>query len=58
MKFLANLGRYNKALVPLTMAVVYFLNSRYGVEIPLDEATANTIWMTVGAFLTFLIPNK
>lgn len=56
-KTLLFLSRYNKALVPLTMALVYFLNTKYGVKIPLDEQTANTIWMTVGAFITFLVPN-
>ena len=57
MKILRWLARYNKALVPLTMAIVYYLNSRYGWTIPLDETSANTIWMTIGAFITYLVPN-
>lgn len=57
MKFLRWLTQYNKALVALTMAVVYFLNSKYGIVIPLDETTANTLWLTISAFITFLVPN-
>lgn len=58
MKFISWIAQYNKALIPLTMTIVYFLNSRYGIEIPLDETSVTVIWMTIGTFLTWLVPNK
>lgn len=58
MKLLSWLAQYNKALVPLTMGVIYFLNAHYGVEIPLGEAEVVLIWTAITSFLTFLIPNK
>ena len=49
--------KYNKALVPLTMGVIYFLNATYGWDIPLDETSVMVIWTAITSMLTWLIPN-
>lgn len=58
MKFLNWIAQYNKALVPVTMAVVYYLNTKYGIDIPIKESDAVIIWMTISGFITWAVPNK
>ena len=58
MKFLNWIAQYNKALVPVTMAVVYYLNTKYGIDIPIKESDAAIIWMTISGFITWVVPNK
>lgn len=57
MKIINWLSQYNKAFVPLFMAIIYFVNAHYGVEVPLDEVTVTLVWGAVTSFLTWLIPN-
>jgi len=58
MKFLNWIAQYNKALVPVTMAVVYYLNTKYGIDIPIKESDAVVIWMTISGIITWAVPNK
>lgn len=51
------LSQYNKALVPLTMAIVYWVNAKYGVELPIDETSVMILWGTIGSLVTFAVPN-
>jgi hypothetical protein len=57
MKFVKWLTQYNKFLVALTMAMIYFLQDHYQVTLPIDEDTAASFWMFVSAILTFAVPN-
>ena len=57
MYFLRWLTQYNKFLVALTMALVYFFQDHYGVVLPVDETTAAGFWMFVSAVLTYAVPN-
>ncbi len=50
--------KFNKAWVALLMAGVYFLNTKYGVAIPLNEAEANLVVGLVTSFLVWAVPNK
>lgn len=52
------LAQYNKAFVPLIMALIYFLNAQFGIEIPLDESTVVILIGVITSFITWLIPNK
>ena len=52
------LTKYNKAMVPITMAIVYILKTKYGITIPLTEADAAMIWGVITGFMTWLIPNR
>ena len=58
MKFIKWLTQYNKFLVALTMAAVFFINQNYGVDLGISETEAASFWMFISAILTFLIPNK
>lgn len=58
MKIINFLAQYNKALVPLVMAGVYFLNATYGFEIPLKESDVMVVFGVVTSVLTWLVPNK
>lgn len=51
------ISRYNKAIVPLVMGLLYFLNTYFGIQLPVDEQTANTIFIFVTSFFTYLVPN-
>jgi hypothetical protein len=57
MQILLWLLQYNKAFAAFTMTIVYFLNAKYGIEIPLDETSAGIIWSVVAGFITWLVPN-
>lgn len=48
-----NILQYTKALVPACMAVIYFLNSYFKIEIPLGEGEV----MMIITFLVWLLPN-
>lgn len=52
------LAQYNKALVPLAMALIYFLNTTYGIEIPLSESEVMTVLTILTTFFVWLVPNK
>lgn len=58
MKFVRWITQYNKFLISATMGVIYFTNSKYGVEIPLDEATVAAIWSAVTSLAVFITPNR
>ncbi len=58
MKFINWLAQYNKALVPLVMSLIYFLNTYYGIEIPLDETSVMILFGVITSLLTWLVPNK
>ena len=53
-----DLAKYNKAWVAAASAALFFVNSKYGVSIPLDEMTLSTIWMAITAILVHQVPNK
>jgi hypothetical protein len=57
MKLIRWLAQYNKFLVALTMAVIYFMQDYFGVVLPVDETTVAAFWMFISAILTFAIPN-
>lgn len=57
MKLLKWLTQYNKFLVSVTMAGIYFLNAFYGVELPIGETEAAIFWMFITSILTFAVPN-
>lgn len=57
MTLLRWLGSYNKFLVALTMAVLYWLQGYYGVELPISEAEVSMFWMTITSILVYVIPN-
>lgn len=57
MRFVKWLAQYNKFLVAMTMAVIYFLQNTYQVELPVDEEMVTSFWMFVSAILVFLVPN-
>ncbi|PSH64648.1 hypothetical protein CU103_12245 [Phyllobacterium sophorae] len=50
--------KYNKAFVPLVMGVIYLINAKYGVQLPIGETEAAVVVTLVTSFLTWLIPNK
>jgi hypothetical protein len=56
-KFVKWLTQYNKFLVALTMALVYFLQDHYGVVLPVDEGTVTAFWMFISAVLVYAVPN-
>lgn len=58
MKIISWLAQYNKALVPLIMAGVYFLNATYGWELPVDEASVVTTLGLLTTILVWAVPNK
>jgi hypothetical protein len=52
-------GEFNKALVPLGMVGIYFINREYGVDLPL--AIADDLVLIIGmltSFATYHVPNK
>jgi hypothetical protein len=57
MRFVKWLTQYNKFLVAMTMALVYFLQDYYQVELPVDQTTVESFWMFISAILVFLVPN-
>ena len=57
MQFIKWLTQYNKFLVALTMAMIFFLQDRSGVQLPIDQDTVASFWMFISAILTFLVPN-
>lgn len=58
MKVINWVTQYNKALVPLVMTLVYFLNTRYGIEIPLKESDVVIAIGIITGFITWAVPNK
>lgn len=52
------MARYNKFWAALIMAVIAFLRSFTGIDLGVDDATANAIVGAVTAALVFFIPNK
>jgi hypothetical protein len=57
MRFVKWLTQYNKFLVAMTMALVYFLQDHYQFELPVDQTTVESFWMFISAILVFLVPN-
>jgi len=55
--FLLWLSQYNKAFVAVTMAIVYWINAQYGVELPVDESSVMIIWGVITSLITFYVPN-
>lgn len=48
-----NILKYTKALVPLGMALIYFAEDYFGIDIPLAEGEV----MMIITFLVWLLPN-
>lgn len=57
MKLLLWLVQYNKAFAAFTVAIIAYFNTKYGIEIPLDDETVSIIWATLGGFVTWIVPN-
>lgn len=57
MKIIQWLGQYNKFLVALTMAILYWFQGYYGVELPIGEMEVSMFWMFITSVLVYLIPN-
>lgn len=57
MKLLLWLIQYNKAFAAFTVAIIAYINTKYGIEIPLDDETVSILWATIGGFITWLVPN-
>jgi len=58
MKFINWLTQYNKAFVAIIMVLVYLVNKKYGVELPIDDQTATIILGMIISALTYVIPNS
>lgn len=58
MKFINWLTQYNKAFVAIIMVLVYLLNKKYGIELPVDDQTATVILGMLISALTYVIPNS
>jgi len=52
------LTQYDKALAPLIVAALGFLNQKYGFAFPVDDATAMALIGVVAAIVTYIVPNK
>lgn len=50
--------RYAKFWVALVMALVAFIRSYTGLDLGVDDVTANAIVGAVTAFLVWLVPNR
>lgn len=57
MKIFLWIAQYNKAFAAFTVAIIAFINTKYGIEIPLDDETVSILWATIGGLTTWLIPN-
>ncbi len=49
---------YDKALVALLMAVIFFANNLLGFHFALSQDAANTIAAVVTPLIVYLVPNK
>ncbi|WP_273794149.1 hypothetical protein [Brucella intermedia] len=52
------MSKYNKFWAAAVMAVVAFIRSYFGIDLGVDEATANAIVAAITALLVWLIPNR
>lgn len=52
------MGRYNKALVALVMAIVGLVQQVWGISLGLDEGTVTVIIGAITTVLVYLVPNK
>lgn len=50
--------RFNKFWAAAVMAVVAFIRSYFGIDLGVDDATANAIVAAITALLVWLIPNR
>lgn len=57
MTILKWLGQYNKFLIAFTMALLYWLQGYFGVELPVGETEVTMFWMFVTSILVYIIPN-
>ena len=58
MKFINWLTQYNKAFVAIIMVLVYLVNKKYGIELPVDDQTATIILGMIISALTYAVPNS
>lgn len=58
MKFINWLTQYNKAFVAIIMVLVYLINKKYGVELPIDDQTATIVLGMIISALTYIVPNS
>lgn len=49
---------FDKALTALVLAGLYLLNTAFGINLGLDEATVSGIIVAISPVLVWLIPNK
>lgn len=52
------MSKFNKFWAAAVMAVVAFIRSYFGIDLGVDDATANAIVAAFTALLVWLIPNK
>lgn len=57
MTILRWLGQYNKFLVALTMAILYWFQGYTGMELPIGEAEVAMFWMIISSVLVYFVPN-
>lgn len=57
MSFLTWMTQYNKAFVGIIMILVYLINQKYGIELPVDDNTAVAILGMLISAVTYFVPN-
>lgn len=50
--------KYNKAYVPIVLGLLFFLNQKFGINIPLDETGITAIATVVTSLFVYLVPNR
>ena len=51
------MGRYNKAIVALVMAIIAIVQQATGINLGLDETTVTGLIGAVAAVLVYAVPN-
>ncbi len=53
-----NIGAYSKCIVAAIMALIYFINTYLGINLPVDQTTINSIVVAAIPVLVYQIANK
>ena len=48
----------DKAIVPILIGVVAWLNQKYGLHLPADDASVSLLVSAVTSIIVYFIPNK